>query len=371
MLRPRSSRKPLPPAAHARWSARTVARVGAGVSAGVLGAGILATSCTASREPRLEPPAGSPQVDAATSSPPPPTASVPAPPAPDASPVLPALTAADCFKDLAGPVIGPDYDQFKPTIGKSCAGTHHQNIAGVQKVVFLGDSVTVGTPPTPPGEYYRLRLEPTLKQRFGPSVEFASCAKWGARTDDLLEGGQQIAQCFPTGVEPKTTLVIMTNGGNDTAAWAKDKLSTAAAMVAADAAVLRLQQAVEWLKSPTHFPNGSFVVYSNVYEFTDTSGQMSSCPAAVLAGMGGSWPEGKPAVVHFEEGFMKVAVETKSDMMFLLEHFCGHGYRRDDPSLQCYRGPNSPLWFDLTCYHPNPTGHAEIALQFAKVIDGL
>ncbi|MBX3203491.1 MAG: hypothetical protein KF764_00420 [Labilithrix sp.] len=315
------------------------------------------------------PSSGTPSSPAAEapSTPAAPTSSPTAPPPP---PPAAAITAADCFNDLSGSVPGPDYDKFGPTIAKSCAGTHHQTIAGVEKVVFLGDSVTVGTPPTLPKDFYKKRLEDTLKQKFGAGLEIASCAKWGARTDDLLEGGKQIEACFPSGVENKKTLVVMTNGGNDIHAWAKSKLGTTAAIAEADAALLRLQTAVEWLKSPAHFPNGSFVVFANVYEYTDTSGDLSSCPTASLAGMSGSWPEGRPAVVHFEEGFMKVAVDTKTDMMFLLEHFCGRGFKRKDASLQCYRGANAPLWFDATCIHPTPDGHAQIALQFAKVIDG-
>ena len=65
---------------------------------------------------------------------------------------------------------------------------------------------------------------------------------------------------------------------------------------------------------------------------------------------------------------MKAAVDSRSDLVFLFETFCGHGYKRDDPTLQCYRGPNTDLWFDLTCIHPNPTGHAQIAKLFEEVI---
>ncbi|MBX3263847.1 MAG: hypothetical protein KF782_29510 [Labilithrix sp.] len=293
-----------------------------------------------------------------------------APPSTPPPPSAAAPTAAECFQDIAGSTPGPDYDKHGPTIAKSCAGTHHQTIAGVEKVVFLGDSVTVGTPPTPQKDFYRTRLEAMLKQKFGAGLEVASCAEWGARVDDLLEGGKQIEKCFPSGVETKKTLVVMTNGGNDLAAWAKSKLSTSAAVAEADAALDLLRSAIEWLKSPTHFPNGSFVVFANVYEYTDTSGDLTSCPAASLSGLRGTWPEGIDALVHFEEGFMKVAVDTQTDLMFLFEHFCGRGFKRKDASLQCYRGQDAPLWFDVSCIHPTPAGHEQIALQFAKVIDG-
>ncbi len=86
--------------------------------------------------------------------------------------------------------------------------------------------------------------------------------------------------------------------------------------------------------------------------------------------MSGRWPTGAPAVVHFRERFMEVATATKTDMIFLLEHFCGHGYKRNEPSLQCYRGPNAELWFDFTCIHPTPKDHQQISDLFSKVVDG-
>ncbi len=65
---------------------------------------------------------------------------------------------------------------------------------------------------------------------------------------------------------------------------------------------------------------------------------------------------------------MKVAVDTKTDMIFMLESFCGHGYKKDDPTSPCYRGPNQALWFDLTCIHPNVDGHAALADLFYQTI---
>jgi lysophospholipase L1-like esterase len=284
-------------------------------------------------------------------------------------PTQPALTAAECFKDLQGAVKGPDYDQFKPTLAKSCAGTHHQTITGVEKVVFLGDSITVGTPPTMPDDFYRVRLEKALEKKFG-TLEKSSCANWGAETNDLLANDKQLEKCFPKASEPKRTLVVMTVGGNDVHSWAKKKVSSAAALVEAQAAAANLRAAVDWLKSPGRFTNGVYVIFANVYEYTDTSGDLSSCPTATLAGMSGTWTEGTEAVVTLQEQFMKVAVETKTDMMFMLEHFCGHGWNSDDPTLQCYRGASAPRWIDATCIHPNPDGHDQIAAQFLKVVEG-
>jgi hypothetical protein len=280
-------------------------------------------------------------------------------------------TATKCFQHLAGPVQGPNYDQFNPVILPSCAGTHHQNITGVERVVFLGDSITTGTPPSLPNQIYRVILGNYFLQKFGP-IEIQDCSQWGAKIVDLIDpaGHKQMETCFPNAVDTRKTLVVMTNGGNDISGWAKNKLNAADALAASDVSSAQLRTAMNWLKDPTRFPNGTYVLLSNDYEYTDTSGDLSCCPAAALSGFTGTWSEGAPAVVHLQEQIMKVVVDLQLDMIFLLEDFCGHGYKRDDPTLQCYRGPNTPLWFDISCYHPNPTGHAEIAKLFQEVTDG-
>lgn len=342
---------------------------------------VLLLAC-GSTEPVIEPAtetASVPEDNGASSSSPAPSPAPAAPSNPDPAPAAPpptssptppaAKTAAECFKDLQGPVKGPDYDKHKPTIAQSCAGTHHQNIAGVEKLVFLGDSITVGTPPTMPDDFYRLRLEKALEKKFG-TLEKSSCANWGAETNDLLANDKQLEQCFPNATESKKTLVVMTVGGNDVHSWAKKKVTSAAAMIEAQAAADNLRAAIDWLKAPGRFTNGVYIVFANVYEYTDTSGDLSSCPTATLAGMSGKWTEGTAAVVHMQEQFMKVAVDTKTDMMFMLEHFCGHGWNSDDATLQCYRGPNTKRWLDATCIHPTPDGHEQIANQFLKVLEG-
>ena len=66
--------------------------------------------------------------------------------------------------------------------------------------------------------------------------------------------------------------------------------------------------------------------------------------------------------------FMKIAAETGTDMIFMLESFCGHGFNHNNPANECYK-PGNERWFDDTCIHPNPTGHHAIADMFMKVVD--
>jgi lysophospholipase L1-like esterase len=56
-------------------------------------------------------------------------------------------------------------------------------------------------------------------------------------------------------------------------------------------------------------------------------------------------------------------------MVFMLEGFCGHGFRRDDPEGPCDRGPGAEAWFDLTGIHPSPEGHRALADMFTAVVE--
>jgi lysophospholipase L1-like esterase len=291
---------------------------------------------------------------------------------------------------------GPKYDQFNPTIGSHCMGTNHQDITGIERVVFLGDSITVGTPPTVSGKFYRSLLADALTSKFnlsGPNAfwkladpfngtsavqssgDFASCSEWGARTDDLLEDNPQIADCFPASDLDKRTLVIMTMGGNDIASLTKDATNGATQAdlwLKAMSFVDLMRDAVKWFYEPGRFPNGVFVVFANNYEFTDGTGEVESCDASALAGFDQPVPapqELAEIVVWSNEQYLSIAVETGADMIFLLEDFCGHGLNADDPAAPCYRGPGSETWFDLTCIHPNPTGHEHIRDMFMAVIN--
>ena len=307
-----------------------------------------------------------------------------------------ALTVAKCYEGafVNSPVLDVDYDQFKPVVGSHCLGTNHQTIAGIERVVFLGDSIAAGTPPTESTYFFRAKLADALASKFGlskpnllwqsvnpfdgksfvkESGDFASCAKWGARTDDLLP--TQIPDCLQKSKRDKKTLVVITMGGNDIANLTKkaiDGKSDAELWeITKDFVALQLE-AVEWIKEPCRFPNGVFVVFANMYEFTDGTGEVESCDVSALAG----FDEPVPApdkladmVIWANEQFVKIAVDHQVDVVFMLEEFCGHGFNADNPSAPCYRGPGQENWFDLTCTHPNPTGHDQIHQMYLSVIN--
>ena len=283
------------------------------------------------------------------------------------------LTVSWCYRDfLARDPESPDYDQFDVTVGSHCLGTNHQDIQGVERLVFVGDSVTTGTPPWLEEVWYRSQVAAGVRERFGEDVVVDHYARFGARTDDLLqEPHQMLRVAFPE-VEEERTLVVFTIGGNDIFAWASDwsdgeSMESIHAQV--DGAIAFLREALEFLADETRFPNGVYVIFSNVYEFTDATGDTASCEPAAAMGLGEPWPEGREPVVRFNEACAELASEFGFDLVFMLEHFCGHGYRSDDEDGQCYRGPDTERWFDFTCIHPNETGHGEIARMVLSVID--
>ncbi len=284
-----------------------------------------------------------------------------------------ALSIKDrCFADVGDSQAGfPVYDPYDPEVPRHCMGTDHQDIDDIELLVFLGDSITAGSPPNAADEIYRHLLTEAFEERW-PGLEVRDCSAWGARTDDYLYGKAQIQECFPEGGDDKRTLVIMTMGGNDLFEIAQDVAegtSNEQAAVEIQQVLDYQEEALVWLTDTSRFPAGSSVVSANVYEFTDATGDLASCELATQLGFGFEIPELREAYVWVSEAYMQMAVETNTDMIFLLEHFCGHGFYAGDPDNECYRGDDAEIWFDATCIHPNPTGHAQIAEMFLTVVE--
>jgi lysophospholipase L1-like esterase len=274
------------------------------------------------------------------------------------------MTASECLSDHHLPV-APEYDQYEAVMGSHCKGTNHQDITGVEKLVFVGDSITQGTFPSTQAQFYRTILGDKLSAKF-PGLEIVECAADGARVDDLA--GQLADTSCIGDVEPKTTLVVTTIGGNDLRSWAEDDLSDEAAMADAVRVAGVFRNAVAVVKDETKFPAGAFLIFANPYEFTDGTADLDSCPLAGQVGLTGTYYAGAVALSRLDELFMEIAVDTQTDMIFMGEEFCGHGWNRTVNNT-CFLGPDAELWFDLSCYHPNPTGHNRIAELFELVVD--
>lgn len=280
--------------------------------------------------------------------------------------------AERCFGDLGPDAILGDYDALGAVVPRHCQGTDHQDIADIGRVVFLGDSITAGTPPTPPEEYYRELLVADLEARFGP-LAVQDCSRWGARIDDLLRDENQIETCFPGPVDERT-LVVFTIGGNDMVAWGQDLAAGQTreeVQVEFDAYMGLMEDAVSWFSEheASHFPAGVDVIFANVYEYTDGTNEVDVCPLAGMFDVPSGVQEFREGYVLINETFIDIAVRTGTDAVFLFEQFCGHGFFNDDPNNPCYRGPDAERWFDDTCIHPTPAGHRKLADMILAVVD--
>ena len=163
----------------------------------------------------------------------------------------------------------------------------------------------------------------------------------------------------------------------------------------AERTIAYLDEAIAFLKDPERFPNGSFVLFGNPFEFTDATGMTSACsPDSInIPGLGeidisslglnlaelggfGEWAEPEvqaEIVIWILEQFMRIADQYGADMIWMLEHFCGHGYVATGPDAdtenRCYREDDPTRWFDITCIHPNDLGHNAIYQMFRAVIE--
>lgn len=304
------------------------------------------------------------------------------------------VTFAECIEGtFVHGYPGIDFDAEDLVLGSHCYGTNHQTITEVERVVFLGDSITVGTPPSETEEFYRNILADRLANEFGlnfgpneaqwrsanplegqsgelHSGDFSSCAEWGARNDDLL-AGDQLSECYPEDERNLITLTIMTSGGNDLVGMGRDwfdGVTLDELWPAAEASVAHKRDSLQWMTDPKNFPNGHFVVFADIYDPSDGTGNFDDCALAGAAGFDDVLIPPDEIMHYLQRSYAELAVETGTDMIFNHKEFCGRGHSAADPEARCYRGAGSPVWFDFTCSHPNPDGHSHLADVFWAVV---
>lgn len=309
-----------------------------------------------------------------------------------------------CFADIASPV---DYLSSGAILNSTCTGTNHQNIAGVQRVVFVGDSVTAGAPIptdwsswdlTDSSEWYRNVLAQEFVARWGLSApdwfwenvsltsgesytklsgDFGNCSKWGARTDDLAKDNSQLADCIPEDQRDKHTLVVMTIGGNDLfnlLDHIKNQDVDEATMRAEwQEAIVDLQNAIHLLRDPTVFPGGVAIIVADIFDVTDatSAADIARCEGAQAIGLSDPLvnPLTAELAIQWQEALLQLSVDEQIDVAFMGEAFCGHGYNWDDATGRCYRGGDPNIYFDASCEHPSRYGHAAIAATMLGVVD--
>lgn len=299
----------------------------------------------------------------------------------------------ECFPHIVEGFGNPYSDMDSYFIEETCAGTRTQSFEDIEHVIFIGDSVTVGTYPTQTDEFYRSLLTYKLAERYqlelpqedwfrvdydtGQSVllrsgDFSSCARLGARTRELFTRSNQLETCFTEDLYDKKVLVVMTMGGNDINVITQNvvqQVEPQSIWAKAEDAVSDMDRGISWLKDGK-FRKGIDIVFANLYEFTDGTGDATACPFAELVNLDVDVddPLLEDIIMWLEREYFEVAKRYGADMLFLQENFCGHGFHHDDPTTRCYLGPDAGIWFDNTCLHPNPVGHEQLAQMFYSII---
>ncbi len=284
-----------------------------------------------------------------------------------------------------------DYAIFDPVIGRHCRGTDHQAIVDVEQVVFVGDALMTSSTRNRVNlvEPMRAQVATALAERHGlqpPATEwhgldpltgrpalrrsgdFIACADPLAEVADLLDGPRLLVDCLLPEEYGRRTLFIVTIGIRDVrrltgvlADGADDGQTLSVAGQSIDA----LEQAVRWMMDPVRFPAGSFVVFSNVPDWTDGRGDTAACR---------DWPALPDErqrffgqmLAHINGQYMRIAVEQGADLVFMQEHFCGHGIHHLRPDPLCLGVPEP--WLDESCRFLVPAGETELSRLFWDVI---
>ncbi len=315
---------------------------------------------------------------------------------PDAAPQLDAEADAarpmidECFGMLLddAPFVA-DYASFDPVLGRHCRGSDHQDIDAVEQVVFVGDALVAGLPQWQAHRLMRFELAERLSERFGlhapepawqevdpltgqpalrRSGDFVACAHPSAAAADLLEGRRLLIDCLLPDEHQQRTLFVIAVGIHDVRRLTEslaEGVGDAQVLSAAGAPVDALERAVRWIKDPARFPAGSFAILANVPDWTDGRGDTAACP---------NWPalaeDRQPLfgrlMAQLNGQYMRVAVEQRVDLVFVQEHFCGHGRQFRNPDPLCLGVPEA--WVDDRCLFLRPPGDAALTRLFWDVI---
>lgn len=197
-----------------------------------------------------------------------------------------------------------------------------------------------------------------LTARFG-ELEVFDVSRDGATAPTVISGQlpQLEDQLGPTVSGP--TLVVGTIGGNDTLA----SIFSGDLEAATDAFLADLQTITDFFLDPVRFPDGTYLAIANVYDPTDTTGQVDECFYGLnLSALQDDFD-------RFNERTREAAVRNGWAWVDLHGHFVGHGFRYDEDGF--WADPDDPtLWFQDDCIHPNVRGHHEVRRLFLSAIDG-
>jgi lysophospholipase L1-like esterase len=273
---------------------------------------------------------------------------------------LAACTGGDPLETDDVLALDPDVDSWSPPTAP---------LPSVERVVFLGDSITAGFGiDNPANTYPSLLVENAdarwpefagddLTTRYG-APEVIDVSQSGAEVPNVLE--QQIPAldaALAADGNAGPTLVFVTIGGNDLLG-ALPNIAGLADQIAGDIEDMALE-----LTDPGRFPDGSLLLVTNIYEPTDGEGQADEC----FLGLDVSALE--PVLDETNGNTRALAEELGFAWVDLRGHFTGHGWNHDDESIAAYHPDDPSRWLQSDCIHPNARGHHEIRRLFLAAVD--
>ncbi|MDP6932875.1 MAG: SGNH/GDSL hydrolase family protein, partial [Myxococcota bacterium] len=226
-----------------------------------------------------------------------------------------------------------------------------------QRIVFLGDSITAGLGVA--DSYDELMVENDdedwpdhdeldLEHTYPELGEVVDESIGGATTSSLIS--QQLPNLEDTlgYPAPGETLVVMTIGGNDIVELLFGQADIGAGI---DEVLENLAEIIGHFQDPDHFPDGTYIYLSNVYEPTDQVGQAEECF------WGYDLSSFQDDFIDANDGIRALAEELGVGMVDMYGHFQGHGYNAEDDSIDVYHQDDPTTWFQSDCIHPNARGH--------------
>ena len=281
-----------------------------------------------------------------------------------------------CRGDTADSGKALDTDRAGPAIseapGPDRVGTYaHRLPESPRMVVFAGDSITAGAGVSNADEDYASLLVNNagpwedwegidLATRY-PGIDVVDISQGGAWTGTVL--GDQIEDFEEQVVLPfeGEVLVVVTVGGNDLQSVLRDPSSVDERI---EKTVDNWREIAGYFLDAERFPDGSTVLMANVYEPTDTVGQVRGCFYGLdISSL-------LPSLHDANTRLRGVAEEEGFSALDMRGTFLGHGFHHGDPATPYYDENDPSLWLANDCIHPNPRGHHEIRAMFWRAIAG-
>ncbi|MCB9688639.1 MAG: hypothetical protein H6738_24770 [Alphaproteobacteria bacterium] len=197
-----------------------------------------------------------------------------------------------------------------------------------------------------------------LTARFG-ELEVFDVSRDGATAPTVISGQLPQLETLLGASVSGPTIVVGTVGGNDTL----DAIFSGDLDAATDAFMADLQVITDFFLDPVRFPDGTYLAIANVYDPTDTTGQVDECFFGLdLSALQDDFD-------RFNDRTREAAIRNGWAWVDLRGHFVGHGFRYDEDGF--WADADDPtLWFQGDCIHPNVRGHHEVRRLFLSALDG-